>query len=208
MNPTTHLGDVKDLRDANRQQRNVIVGLVLLAILLAVKALTNETVTVLEPPSRSQAIGRKGDVVDSGWLEEMGQWVAHMMLDATPQSIDWQQDQILKWVHPLQHGDLQQRMVAQAKRIKDANATTFFWVQQVASDVDGQRALLVGRLETYVNGVKTDAQTKSYVAGFKAKAGRNLIVAWDEVPLDDPWFVKQMAAQAEKEKKAAAAAKK
>jgi len=198
MTPQRHLADTRDMRQLLVRQQLLSAALAVLCLLLSVAALTKRTTTILEPPSRARAVTVVGDRVDGAWLEEMGLWVAHLMLDATPQSIGWQQEQLLKWVHPATHGDLQQRMTVQAKRMADANAATIFWPSQVAPDLDAQRVLVMGQLETYVNGVKVGgtARTVAYQVTFESVGGRALIKEWKEVPPDDPWLTRATDEQA------------
>jgi conjugal transfer pilus assembly protein TraE len=202
MDAATHRSDLLDLKRANALQRIAIVALIFLSILMMLKISSQQTTVIAEPPSRAQAISMTGDRVDAAWLEEMGLWVAHLMLDVTPQSVPWQREQVLRMTHPEIHGDLEQRMVAQAKRLIESNATTSFWPQQVAPDPDGQQTLLMGRLDTYVNGTRTSSATTAYRVSFRSKGGRILIKDWTEVPTDDPWLLKaaERALKAEKTK--------
>lgn len=194
MDPGLHATDVNDLRGQVKRQQLANLGLVFTCVLLAFGLLTKRTTTMLEPPSRAQAIGMTGDRMDGAYLIEMGTYIAHLMLDATPTSIKWQQDLVLKWVHPSTYGDLQQRMAVAARRLSEANATTVFWPQQVAPDPDRQRVLLLGHVDTYVNGVKVNGsgRTVAYQASFESKGGRALLKDWLEAPLDDPWLVKAL----------------
>lgn len=190
MNPSRHVSDIQAMAGALRRQQLLAAALVVLALLLTFVALRKDTTTILEPPVRSKAIAVVGERVDAAWLEEMGAWVAHMTLDASPHSIAWQQDQLLRWTHPASHGLLQQEMAIQAKRLIDTNAATVFWLQQVAPDADRQRVALIGQLDTYVNGVRVDgaSRTVSYMAQFESKGGRMLLKEWKEVPGDDIWL--------------------
>ena len=126
MTPQKHLADTRDMRQLLVRQQLLSAALAVLCLLLAFAVLTKRTTTILEPPTRAKTVTVVGDRVDGAWLEEMGLWVAHLMLDATPMSIGWQQEQILKWVHPATYGELQQRMTVQAKRMAESNANTIF----------------------------------------------------------------------------------
>jgi conjugal transfer pilus assembly protein TraE len=202
MNPTRHINDIQSLTSALRRQQLINVATVAIALLLAVLALSRNTTTILEPPTRSKAIAVIGDRVDGAWLEEMGAWVAHMMLDSSPHSIVWQQDQILRWTHPGTHGQMQQDMAVQAKRLQETNASTVFWLQQVAPDPDRQRVAVVGQLDTYVNGVKVEGSSRnvSYLMQFESRGGRMLLKEWKEVPGDDLWLVKAITNLAQQDK--------
>lgn len=204
MNPQRQLTDIQSVAAALKRQQLISLAMGALALLLAILSLGKTQTVILEPPSRTKTIAVTGDRVDAAWLEEMGAWVSHMMLDASPASIEWQQEQILRWTAPETHGQLQQDMAVQARRLKDTNAATTFWLQQVAADIDRQRVALVGQLDTYVNGVKVagSSRTVSYLLTFKSRGGRLLIQEWKEVPGDDIWFTRaiEAAAKAEKEK--------
>jgi conjugal transfer pilus assembly protein TraE len=194
MNPDRHVTDIQALTQSLRMQQVVSGSLALLAILLTVVTLTKQTTVILEPPTRAKTIAVVGDKVDGAWLEEMGAWVSHMTLDASPHSIQWQQDQLLRWTHPATHGQLQQAMAIQAKRLIDTNASTVFWLQQVAPDVDRQRVALLGQLDTYVNGVRVEGASRnvSYMAQFESQGGRMLLKEWREVPGDDIWLARML----------------
>ena len=192
MNPHSYAQDIQSIAGSLRRQQLIAVLLTVLCLLMAFVALNKQTTTILEPPTRSKTIAVVGDRVDSAWLEEMGAWVAHLMLDASPHSIAWQQDQILKWTHPATHGQLQQEMAVQARRLTDTNAATTFWLQQLAPDADRQRVAVVGQLDTYVNGVRVNGSSKtvSYLAQFESRGGRMLLKEWREVPGDDIWLAR------------------
>ncbi|CAD5366877.1 IncF plasmid conjugative transfer pilus assembly protein TraE [Rubrivivax sp. A210] len=204
MNPQRQLTDIQSLASALKRQQAITIVLGLLAILLTIGSLSRQSTVVLEPPTRTKTIAITGDRVDGAWLEEMGAWVAHMILDASPHSIGWQQDQVLRWTHPAAHGQLQQEMAVQAKRLIDANASTVFWLQQLAPDLDRQRVALVGQLDTYVNGVKVQgsSRTVSYLLQFEARGGRMLVKEWKEVPGDDIWLTRALEAAAKLKEKA------
>lgn len=201
MTPDRHRADLSELKGSLRRQQLITMAVSTLALLLAFAVLNKRTTTILEPPIRTKTVSIDGDRVDSAWLTEMGTYIAHLMLDATPRSIEWQQAEILKWVHPSTYGDLQQRMAVAAKRLTEANATTVFWPQQVAPDPDRMRVLLIGRVDTYVNGqaVAGSGRTVAYQASFESRGGRMLLKDWVEAPTDDPWLEKALEAQLREE---------
>lgn len=205
MTPERHHADLAELRTSLRRQQALSIALGLAVLLLVFAVLGKRTTVILEPPSRAKAVAITGDRVDGAWLEEMGTYIAHLMLDATPRSIEWQQAEILKWVHPSTYGDLQARMTVAAKRLTEANATTVFWPQQVAPDPDRQRVLLLGHVDTFVNGqaVAGSGRTVAYQASFESKGGRMLLKDWIETPTDDPWLAKALEDQLKEEAKKA-----
>ena len=194
MQPNRHLSDIQSLAAALRRQQLLVLAMAVAIILLIGLSLSKTHTVVLEPPTRAKTISMTGDRVDGAWLEEMGGWVAHMMLDASPVSIAQQHEQVLKWTHPSRHGQLQQEMAVAARRLAEANASTVFWLQQVAPDPERQRVALVGQLDTYVNGVKVlgSSKTVSYLAQFESRGGRVLLRDWKQTPTDDIWLARLM----------------
>ncbi|MFX8466458.1 TraE/TraK family type IV conjugative transfer system protein, partial [Acinetobacter baumannii] len=86
------------------------------------------------------------------YLEQMGAFIAWLVLDVTPASIDWKKDILLGYVEPDQHGELKTRQELEAARLKRINASTFFMPQQLVPSEDTQTVVVRGRLRTLVNG--------------------------------------------------------
>ena len=196
MTPELSRNDNRELKRLLLRQQAITFSLVGALLLLSLMLLRHQPQVILEPPTRVSTLTVQGDRVDQNYLTEMAQYVAHMMLDVTPATIERRNDEVLKWVHPATFGLIQNRMTVAAKRLKDANATTIFWPSQVAPDPDKLRVAVIGTLETYVNGTRVQAdKTQSWLLQFESKGGRMLIKDWKETPLDDPMLVKTVAAQ-------------
>jgi conjugal transfer pilus assembly protein TraE len=191
MNPELNRNDTRDLKRLLLRQQVMSFALVGVCLLLGLTLLRHQPKIILEPPNRATTLTVQGNRVDENYLIEMANYVAHMMLDVTPTTIERRNDEILKWVHPATFGDLQNRMTVAAKRLKSTNATTMFWPTQVAPDPDNMRVAVIGMLETYVNGSRVQPdRMQSWLLQFETKSGRTLIKEWKETPLDDPMMVK------------------
>jgi len=191
MNPEVNRNDTRDLKRLLARQQLINFGLIGIVLLLALTLLRHQPKIILEPPNRATTITVQGNRVDENYLIEMANYVAHMMLDVTPATIERRNDEVLKWVHPSTFGDLQNRMTVAAKRLKASNATTMFWPTQVSPDPDNMRVALIGTLETYINGTRVQPdRMQSWLLQFETKSGRTLIKEWKETPLDDPTLVK------------------
>jgi conjugal transfer pilus assembly protein TraE len=198
MNPELSRNDNRDLKQLLLRQQAITFGLLGALVLLSLMLLRHQPKVILEPPTRVSTFTVQGDRVDENYLIEMAQYVAHMMLDVTPATIERRNDEVLKWVHPATFGAMQNRMAVAAKRLKEANATTIFWPTQVAPDPEHLRVAVIGSLETYVNGTRVQAdRTQSWLLQFESKGGRMLIKDWKATPLDDPLLAKVVASQLE-----------
>ena len=167
-------GDIKEMRRRNRGL-GLTVGLLAGGHLLALVVILNllGTVrTVVVPPSINKSFWVSRDKASGEYLEQMGAFIAWLVLDVTPASIDWKKDILLGYVEPDQHGELKTRQELEAARLKRINASTFFMPQQLVPSEDTQTVVVRGRLRTLVNGLETANDAKAYEVGFAYSGGR------------------------------------
>lgn len=104
-------GDLKDMRRRNRSL-GLAVGLLAgcnVLALLVVLNLLGAVRTVVVPPSINKSFWVTRDTASAEYLEQMGSFIAWLVLDVTPSSIDWKKDILLGYVEPEQHGELKAR---------------------------------------------------------------------------------------------------
>src|SRR5262245_40937802 len=178
--------DLKELRRRNRAH-GMLVGLVsvclLLSLVLIVRILGTER-TVVTPPNLSKSFWVVSGKASASWLEQMGSYVAWLILDVSPATIDWKKDELLSWVAPDHHGQLKIRQEVEAERLKRMNASTSFLPQQFVPSEETQSVVVRGRVKTLVNGQETSTESKSYVAEFQYAGGRPLLRTFKEIPHD------------------------
>lgn len=176
--------DVKDLRKSNRA-----LGLTTMALaagqviaLIIVLNLLGSVRTLVVPPTINRSFWVTRDSASSEYLEQMGSFVAWLILDVTPDSIDWKREMLLGYVEPDQHGELKRRQEVEASRLKRINATTSFKPQQLVTSEEKQSVVIRGRLRTMVNGLETADEPKAYSVSFSYSGGRVHLKAFSEVP--------------------------
>ncbi|SDZ37242.1 type IV conjugative transfer system protein TraE [Delftia lacustris] len=176
--------DIKDMRRRN-QGLGLAVGALAAGVLLALAIIINllGTVrTVVVPPSLSKTFWVSGDKASSEYLEQMGSFVAWLILDVTPSTIDWKKDILLGYVDPAQYGPLKTRQEVEAERLKRINAATTFAPQQLVASEDTQSLVVRGRLRTLVNGYETANDLKAYRIDFGHAGARMHVIGFKEVP--------------------------
>lgn len=182
--------DFQRLNHDLKQLRRLCHGLGLLAGCLALAQLLSVLVvlnllgkerTVLVPPSISQPFSVSGSAASAAYLEQMGSFIAWLVLDVTPASIDWKKDTLLSYVEPDQHGVLKARQEVEADRLKRLNASTYFAPQQLVPDEARQQVVVRGRLRTLINGLETANQQSAYRVRFHFIGGRLQLKAFEEV---------------------------
>ena len=175
--------DVKEMRRRNRSLGLAVGGLItaLIASLVIVFSLIGTERIIVVPPSIDKTFWVARDHASREYLEQMGSFVAWLILDATPSSIDWKKDVLLNYVAPDQYGAMKSRQEIEAERLKRINASTFFLPQQLVANETGQSVVVRGRLRTQVNGLDTATDTKAYFAAFEYIGGRMHLKTFKEI---------------------------
>lgn len=176
--------DIKDLRQRNRRLGLAVAGLALALIiaLTIILAQLGMERTIVVPPTIDKSFWVTKHKVSQEYLEQMGAFVGWLILDVSPESIQWKKDMLLAYVAPEQSGAMKTRQDLEAERLKRLNASTFFALKQLIPNEHTQSVVLVGRLRTQVNGQDTSTDTKSYLAEFAYAGGRVHLKTFKEIP--------------------------
>lgn len=176
--------DIKEMRRRNRGL-GLAVGLLAGGHILALVVILNllgSVRTVVVPPSINKTFWVARDKASSEYLEQMGSFIAWLVLDVTPASIDWKKDLLLGYVEPEQYGELKTRQELEATRLKRINAATYFTPQQLVPSEDAQTVVISGRLRTLVNNLETANELKTYLAEFSYSGARMHLKTFKEIP--------------------------
>lgn len=175
--------DLKEMRKRNRNLSMAVGGLILglLTCLVIILNVIGMERTIVVPPSIDKTFWVTKDHASREYLEQMGSFIAWLILDVTPASIDWKKDILLNYVAPDQHGAMKSRQEIEAERLKRINASTFFLPQQLVPNEDKQTVAIRGRLRTQVNGQDTATETKAYLAEFQYAGGRMHLKSFKEI---------------------------
>jgi len=95
-------GDLKELRHRNRGL-GLAIGALAAGQVIALAVILNllgSVRTLVVPPSINKSFWVERDKVSSEYLEQMGSFIAWLVLDVTPASIDWKKDILLGYVEP------------------------------------------------------------------------------------------------------------
>lgn len=183
MDFTKFNNDLQEMRRRNRDLGLAVGSLItaLITCLVIILNLIGMERTIVVPPSIDKTFWVTKDHASREYLEQMGSFVAWLILDVTPASIDWKKDVLLNYVAPDQHGAMKSRQEIEAERLKRINASTFFLPQQLVANETDQTVVVRGRLRTQVNGQDTATETKAYLVGFLYAGGRVHLKAFKEI---------------------------
>jgi conjugal transfer pilus assembly protein TraE len=187
-----HQNDLRAQRRANRVLGSIVgvLSLTVLLCLAVIVSIAGSERTVIVPPNIDRTFWVTKEKASREYLEQMGAYVAWLVLDVTPTTVDWKRNLLLNWVSPDRHAELKNRMDLEAERLRSNNASTFFLVQQLVADENRQSVVVTGRLRRQINGVDVaEPETRSYLAQFGFAGGRIHIHSFKEVanaPIGQP----------------------
>ena len=184
-----HQNDLRAQRRANRFLSAIVAALsvTVLLCLIVIVSIVGSDRTVIVPPTIDRTFWVTKEKASREYLEEMASYVAWLVLDVTPTTVDWKKNVLLNWVAPDQHAAMKTKMDLEAERLRGNNATTFFLVQQLAADEAKQSVVVTGRLRRQINGADvTEPETRSYLAQFQYAGGRVHIQSFKEIPYAQP----------------------
>jgi conjugal transfer pilus assembly protein TraE len=194
-----HQQDLRAQRKSNRMLGAIVALLSacqLLSLAVIVSIVGSER-TVIVPPSIDKTFWVTRTQASREYLEQMAGYVAWLMLDVSPSTIDWKRNVLLNWVPPAEHAAMKTRMDLEAERLRSNNASTSFLIQQFTADEKEQTVLVTGRLRRQINGTDVgEPETRSYLARFQYAGGRMHIQTFKEVAHAQAGQVRLSAADA------------
>lgn len=183
MDNDTYQKDLRELRLGNRR-KDLINGATVVALLMSLginlRSIGMER-TVLVPPNIEKTFWVSAETGDKAYLNQMAAFVAWLILDVDPSTVDWKRDVLLDFMTPDDHGAMRTKLELAAHRLKAMNATTSFLPQQLVVDEKHLTVTLHGRLRRQVNGEETGKETKGYLAQFNFSGGRIHLQTFKEI---------------------------
>jgi conjugal transfer pilus assembly protein TraE len=188
-----HQNDTRTLRRSNRTLGAIVLGLVVcqLLSLTAIVSVVGTERTVIVPPTIDKTFWVTRDKTSREYLEQMAGYVSWLVLDVSPQTIDWKRNVLLNWVLPEEHAAMKTKMDLEADRLRSNNASTAFLIQQLVTNEHDQSVTVTGRLRRQINGADTgEPETRSYLAQFQYAGGRVHVKTFKEITNAQPGQVR------------------
>lgn len=142
----------------------------------------------LIPPSVSKTFWVGGEKFDRSHLEEMGLYVAQLMLNVTPKSVRFQGEQLLKIIDPQHHAELANQVQVNAAMIERLNVATTFMPASYSYDPKFPNRIGVhGSFQTHYSDKTVGSTTKVYMVEFgRSAAGKMTLIRFRETSGKDP----------------------
>jgi conjugal transfer pilus assembly protein TraE len=190
MKLTKLLADIEAKTGVNRVAQATIALLLVADVALAISTIfvDRSVRTQLTPPEINKSFWIDGKNLSAEWLEQMGEYVIVKFASATPSSIDAQNAQLLKMVHPSVHGELSVRWKAAASKLKLDAISRHFFPRDLLIDEQKRAVAIVGYTETWIADKKVPApETKAYLVRFDFLGGHTTIAELRETNPDKPF---------------------
>lgn len=118
---------------------------------------------------------------DASYLEQLGLSFIALRLNVTPETVDAQHQQLLRYVFPASQNSLKVQLAEDAKRIKENNVNGTFYMTSVRSYPADGRVDIRGELKTWIGDSKPYSEIKSYVLQFKRVDGVSWLARFGEI---------------------------
>lgn len=164
---------------------SVVLNLLLAVALISLpKGVRHELV----PPAITQPFKVGGDVFDKSHIEQMGLYVAQLMLNVTPKSVRFQGEQLSKMIGPVKYAEMVNQVQINAAMIERLNvSTTFVPVSFHYDPKYPNRIGVAGSLQSLYADKSIQSQSKAYMVEFDRSAvGGMQLVQFVETALNDP----------------------
>lgn len=166
----------------------LLVGSMLVNVMLAGFAvrLSDRERVVIVPPVVNKTFWVDAERVSAEYLEQMGYFLSQLILNVTPQSVDYQAKVLLQYAAPGGHGELRTALLTAAERLKRDSATTVFSPRDLTVDEASMKVAVRGQLTTFVSDRRVSEAMKAYVIEFQYTAGRIFLKSFRETSTNDP----------------------
>jgi conjugal transfer pilus assembly protein TraE len=118
---------------------------------------------------------------DASYLEQLGLSFIALRLNVTPETVDAQHAQLLRYVFPGAQNSLKIQLAEDAKRIKDNNVNASFYMTSVRTYPAENRVDIRGELKTWIGDSAPYSEIKSYVLQFNRVDGVSWLARFGEI---------------------------
>ncbi len=161
------------------KQRNALsaltAGLLTSNILLVLFCFTRSERIVVVPPEVKQSFWVEQGQVSNSYLEEMSSFFLHLALDRSPESVDFQNQVLLRYAAPNAYGPLKAQLLEDEKILKRERLSTHFHAHKIIVDQKNLSADIQGTLFKFVGGASIGTSPGHYKLKFSYTKGKLFI---------------------------------
>ena len=190
--------DLDSSRRTISYQKLVLLASLALNIVIALIAfrLIGLERVILVPPTINKSFWVESDKVSAEYLEQMGYFLVQLVLNVTPQSVDYQSKLLLQYAAPASYGEIKTAMAVAGERLKRDGAATVFSPRTINVDERALKVAVQGQLTTFISDRRVSEVSKSYLIELQYALGKITIKSFKETNANDPLDTKTGAAGA------------
>lgn len=174
-------------------QRVIAIGFISMGTLLLLSSITNviqgvnnyrlqnEQKTVVTPMLFRAPFAVSQNQSDASYLQQMALSLIALRLNVTPETVNASHEQLLTYVRPAAQNDLKIKLAGDAKRIKDNNVNSAFYMTSVQVYPAISRVEVRGQLKTWIGDSKPYPDMKHYVLTFEREDGISWLSHFGEI---------------------------
>lgn len=161
----------------------IIISLILIIFMLTIIAFSRKTIvqTILVPPQIQRTMTISNNEYSKEYLEEIGAYLTSLLLNATPETVEYQHQLLLKYVSPKYRDALNAELKLTERYIKKNNISTYFTTRKGAADPKDGTLTIDGVFKVSVGKKITETQNKKFLISFNNDEGKLSLVSIKEV---------------------------
>lgn len=170
----------KYLRQRNRLAL-VAGGLALVALFGVGAAATRDREIVLVPITSARlALSSAGP--DAHYLELVARDTALMLLNRSPEGLDYWMDEILKLADPAAYGRLKADLVKIVEEQRGSDISQAFVIRRMDVDPDSLTSTVTGTLKTFVGAQVIDSNDRSFRLSWSRRGLSLALIGFEQLP--------------------------
>ncbi len=128
--------------------------------------------------------------VSGEYLEQMGTFIVQLALNNSPETFDYNINQLLKYVDPEERGQIELLLLKQARKMRSANASTSFVPQSIEVMQKAMKVAVHGQVRQFIGNVLTSTTQRCWTVEFSYQGSRLWVRALNESDCKKPFDAK------------------
>ena len=162
-----------------RFQRDWLIALTatlaLSNVLLSLIVFGKREQVVLVPPHHAKSLRVQGNDISKEYLEELGVYMAKLLLDLSPASFSYNHEVLLKYVAPESYGVLKKKLMKDGEQYTKLQLSTSFKPSQVTATPKTLHVDVIGTLTSYIAGKEVESSQEIVSLEFTQRGGGLLL---------------------------------
>lgn len=165
------------------------IGIMSMGVVMLIQ-LDRQQRIVIVPPEIRTSFWIEDETVSRNYFLEWGYYIIGLLLNVTPQSIDYQSEVLMRHVAPGYKEQINNRLEVAAERLRKEDLTTFFAVSTVDIKPEQGKVAFTGTLTSYVQGRRISERSTAFAATFQVIRGQLALVNFVETEPNNVFVAK------------------